>query len=32
MEFTLEVRDLSQLTRFLARAVHVRGMHEARRK
>lgn len=32
MEFTLEVRNLGQLTRFLARAEHVRGMHEARRK
>ncbi len=32
MEFTLEVKDLAQLTRFLARAEHVRGMHEARRK
>ncbi len=32
MEFTLEVRDLAQLTRFLARVEHVRGMHEARRK
>lgn len=32
MEFTLEVKDLSQLTRFLARAEHVRGMHRARRK
>ncbi len=32
MEFTLEVRDLTQLTRFLTRAGHVRGMHEARRK
>ncbi len=32
MAFTLEVRDLTQLTRFLARVGHVRGMHEARRK
>jgi len=32
MEFTLEVRDLAQLTRFLARAGHLRGMHSARRK
>lgn len=32
MEFTLEVKDLNQLTRFLARVEHVRGMHEARRK
>lgn len=32
MEFTLEVRDIAQLTRFLARAGHLRGMHSARRK
>jgi GTP pyrophosphokinase len=32
MEFTLEVKDISQLTRFLARAGHVQGMHTARRK
>ena len=32
MEFTLEVRDLAQLTRFLTRVERVRGMHEARRK
>ena len=32
MEFTLEVRDIAQLTRFLARVEHVRGIHEARRK
>ena len=32
MEFTLEVKDIDQLTRFLARAGHVRGMHTARRK
>ncbi len=32
MEFTLEVRDLAQLTRFLARAGQLRGMHLARRK
>lgn len=32
MEFTLEVRNLAQLTRFLARAGHLRGMHSARRK
>jgi GTP pyrophosphokinase len=32
MEFTLEVRDVAQLTRFLARAAHVRGVHTARRK
>jgi GTP pyrophosphokinase len=32
MEFTLEVRDISQLTRFLARAGQVRGVHSARRK
>jgi GTP pyrophosphokinase len=32
MEFTLEVKDINQLTRFLARAGHVQGMHSARRK
>ncbi len=32
MEFTLEVRDITQLNRFLTRASHVRGMHSARRK
>ncbi|MDO9224839.1 MAG: bifunctional (p)ppGpp synthetase/guanosine-3',5'-bis(diphosphate) 3'-pyrophosphohydrolase [Pseudomonadota bacterium] len=32
MEFTLEVRDISQLTRFLARVGQVRGVHSARRK
>jgi GTP pyrophosphokinase len=32
MEFTLEVKDLTQLTRFLARAGHIRGVHTARRK
>ena len=32
MEFTLEVKDLAQLTRFLARAGHIRGIHTARRK
>ncbi len=32
MEFTVEVKDISQLTRFLARAGHVRGMETARRK
>jgi GTP pyrophosphokinase len=32
MEFTLEVKDISQLSRFLARAGHVRGVHMARRK
>jgi len=32
MEFTLEVKDIAQLTRFLARASHVRGVHSARRK
>ncbi|MEW5786879.1 MAG: bifunctional (p)ppGpp synthetase/guanosine-3',5'-bis(diphosphate) 3'-pyrophosphohydrolase [Pseudomonadota bacterium] len=32
MEFTLEVKDLDQLTRFLARVEHVRGIHHARRK
>ena len=32
MEFTLEVKDIAQLTRFLARAGHIRGVHTARRK
>jgi GTP pyrophosphokinase len=32
MEFTLEVKDIAQLTRFLARAGHIRGIHTARRK
>ncbi len=32
MEFTLEVKDISQLTRFLVRASHLRGVHSARRK
>lgn len=32
MEFTLEVGDIGQLSRFLARAAHVRGMEQARRK
>jgi GTP pyrophosphokinase len=32
MEFTLEVKDIDQLTRFLARAGHIRGVHTARRK
>jgi GTP pyrophosphokinase len=32
MEFTLEVKDIEQLTRFLARAGHIRGVHTARRK
>jgi len=32
MEFTLEVKDISQLSRFLTRAGHVRGVHMARRK
>jgi GTP pyrophosphokinase len=32
MEFTLEVKDIAQLTRFLARAGQVRGVHSARRK
>lgn len=32
MEFTLEVRDIGQLTRFLARVGQVRGVHSARRK
>ena len=32
MEFTLEVRDIGQLSRFLARAGQMRGVHTARRK
>ena len=32
MEFTLEVKDIAQLARFLARAGHLRGVHSARRK
>ncbi len=32
MEFTLEVRNVDQLSRFLARATHVRGVGLARRK
>jgi GTP pyrophosphokinase len=32
MEFTLEVRNVDQLARFLARASHVRGVTLARRK
>lgn len=32
MQFTLEVRDLAQLARFLARAEQLRGMLSARRK
>jgi len=32
MEFTLEVKDIVQLTRFLTRAGHIRGIHTARRK
>jgi len=32
MEFTLEVQDIAQLTRFLARASQVRGVHSARRR
>ncbi|OYY93860.1 MAG: hypothetical protein B7Y41_09165 [Hydrogenophilales bacterium 28-61-23] len=32
MEFTLEVKDIEQLSRFLARAAHLRGVHTARRK
>ncbi len=32
MEFTLEVRDIDQLTRFLTRVGHIRGMQSARRK
>jgi len=32
MEFTLEVKDIDQLTRFLARAGHIQGVHTARRK
>lgn len=32
MELTLEVRDIDQLTRFLSRVTHVRGVTQARRK
>ena len=32
MDFTLEVKDLAQLSRFLARAGHLRGVQSARRK
>jgi GTP pyrophosphokinase len=32
MEFTLEVSDISQLSRFLARVAQVRGMQQAHRK
>ncbi len=32
MEFTLEVRNVDQLARFLARATHVRGVSVARRR
>lgn len=32
MDFTLEVRDIDQLTRFLSRVTHVRGVTQARRK
>lgn len=32
MEFTLEVKDMDQLARFLARVGLVRGVHSARRK
>ncbi len=32
MEFTLEVRNIDQLARFLARAAHVRGVTQARRR
>ena len=32
MAFTLEVRDIGQLSRFLARASHINGVHTARRK
>jgi len=32
MEFTLEVKDIEQLTRFLAKAAHVRGVFQAKRK
>ena len=32
MEFTLEVKDTAQLSRFLSRAVQVRGVHSARRR
>ncbi|NWG87835.1 MAG: bifunctional (p)ppGpp synthetase/guanosine-3',5'-bis(diphosphate) 3'-pyrophosphohydrolase, partial [Hydrogenophilaceae bacterium] len=32
MEFTCEVRDIGQLSRFLGRVAHVRGVFQARRK
>ncbi|MGQ9685169.1 MAG: ACT domain-containing protein, partial [Thiobacillaceae bacterium] len=32
MEFTLEVHNVDQLARLLARAAHVRGVSQARRK
>ena len=32
MDFTVEIADLDQLSRFLARAAHIRGMQSARRK
>ncbi len=32
MEFTLEVKDVDQLSTFLSRAAHVRGVFQARRK
>jgi GTP pyrophosphokinase len=32
MEFTCEVRDIGQLSRFLGRVAHVRGVYQARRR
>jgi hypothetical protein len=32
MDFTLEVKDITQLSRFLTRAEHIRDVHTARRK
>ncbi|MDR3394342.1 MAG: bifunctional (p)ppGpp synthetase/guanosine-3',5'-bis(diphosphate) 3'-pyrophosphohydrolase [Parasulfuritortus sp.] len=32
MEFTLEVKDVEQLAKFLAKVAHVRGVFQARRK
>lgn len=32
MQFTVVVRDISHLSRFLARATHIRGVSQARRK
>ncbi|MFZ5474259.1 MAG: ACT domain-containing protein, partial [Pseudomonadota bacterium] len=32
MEFTCEVHDIGQLSRFLGRVTHVRGVYQARRK